>query len=184
MGTFAKRFQHLGLLYLTKTVLDWANVFHLERYAEIVLGSLRFCIGHKWFKLYAYVLMPNHIHLILRVSEKHRIEQILRDFNKYTAQQILLTMRKHDPRLLPPFWVGTRKQKYKIWMKDTDIKNVVTQDFLIQKTEYIHNNPLQKKWADFLKIDRPEHYAYSSARFYLLGIEDDHFMLSDLRKLF
>ena len=64
MGTFAKKFQHLGLLYITKTVLDWANVFHLERYAEIVLGSLRFCIDHKWFELYAYVLMPNHIHLI------------------------------------------------------------------------------------------------------------------------
>jgi len=69
-------------------------------------------------------------------------------------------------------------------VKDTDITNVITPEFLIQKTEYIHNNPLQKKWADFLKIDRPEEYSYSSARFYLLGIKDEHVQLTDLRELF
>jgi REP element-mobilizing transposase RayT len=51
-----------------------------------VVGSLRHCIEHNWFELFVYVLMPNHIHLILKVEEKHSIGQILRDFNKYTAQ--------------------------------------------------------------------------------------------------
>ena len=183
MGTFAKRFQHLGLLFITKTVLNWTSIFHLPRYAGIVMGSLRHCIQHQWFELYAYVLMPNHIHLILEVNENHSIEQILRDFNKYTAQQILLTMRQADRQILSKFWVGTKKQKYRIWSRDVDIKNVVTPEFLIQKAEYIHQNPLKGKWADFLKIERPEDYEYSSARFYLKDAEDKYVRLSDLRNL-
>lgn len=92
-------------------------------------------------------------------------------------------MRKSDPQLISKFWVATKKQKYKIWMKDVDIKNALTQEFLIQKAEYIHHNLLQRKWADILKIDGPEDYSYSSARFYLSGIENDYLQLSDLREL-
>ena len=92
-------------------------------------------------------------------------------------------MRKSDPQLVSKFWVGTKKQKYKIWMKDVDIKNVLTPEFLIQKVEYIHLNPLQEKWVDLLKIDKPEDYKYSSARFYLSGIEDHYLQLRNLREL-
>jgi len=69
MGIFGKRFQDLGLLFITNTVLNWSRIFHLRRYAEIVMGSLRYCIEHQWFKLFVYVLMPNHIHLILKVKD-------------------------------------------------------------------------------------------------------------------
>jgi len=183
MGTFAKKFQDLGLLFITNTVLNWNRIFHQRRYAEIVMASLRYCIEHQWFELFAYVLMPNHIHLILKVNENHSIEQILRDFNKYTAQQILLTMQETEPQILSKFWVGTKKQKYKIWLRDVDIKNVLSPKFLIQKAEYIHQNPLRGEWADYLRIERPEDYEYSSAGFYLQGIEDKYLKLSDLREL-
>ena len=85
--------------------------------------------------------------------------------------------------MLPRFWVGTKKQKYKIWMRDVNIKNVVTPSVLIQKAEYIHQNPLRAEWADTLSIERPEDYEYSSARFYLQGIEDKYLKLSDLGEL-
>jgi REP element-mobilizing transposase RayT len=127
--------------------------------------------------------MPNHIHLILKVEEKHSIGQILRDFNKYTAQQILLTMREADPQMLSKFWVGTKKQNYKIWLRDVDIKNVLTSDFLLQKAEYIHQNPLAAGWRGQLGVERPEDYEYSSARFYVQGVEDKYLRLSDFREL-
>lgn len=183
MGTFAKRFQNIGLLFITNSVFNQEYVFHRRRYAEIVMASLCHCIERQWFELYAYVLMPNHIHLILKVNENHTIEQILRDFKKFTAQQVLLTMRETDPDILSRFWVGTRRQKYELWRKDVDLKNVVTQEFLIQKAEYIHHNPLRAAWADSLGIREPQDYEYSSARFYLDGIEDKYVKLSDFREL-
>jgi hypothetical protein len=42
---------------------------------------------------------------------------------------------------------------------------------------------LHEKWADLLKIDKPEDYNYSSARFYFLGKEDNYLKLSDLREV-
>lgn len=183
MGKFAKQFQALGLLFITNSVLNQAYVFHQRKYAEIVMSSLRYCVENKWFELYAYVLMPNYIHLILRTNGNHTVEQILRDFKKFTAQQILLTMRETDSDMLSRFWVGTRRQKYELWRKDVDFKNVVTQEFLIQKAEYIHHNPLRAAWADSLGIREPQDYEYSSARFYLEGVEDRYLKLSDFRQL-
>ncbi len=183
MGRFAKNFQDLGLLYTTNTVLDWKKIFYLPRYALIVMNSLKYCVENDWFELYAYILMPNHIHLILKVLGDHTIEQISRDFNKYTAQQILLTMRAQNPKMMDWFWVGTKKQNYKIWQEDGDIKNVVSAPFLLQKAEYIHNNPLRGDWRKSLGVENPEDYEYSSARFYLKDIEDTYVRLTDLRKL-
>jgi len=92
-------------------------------------------------------------------------------------------MREADPQMLSMFWVETKKQKYKIWLRDVDIKNVLTPGFLIQKAEYIHENPLKGDWANYLRIEGPEDYPYSSARFYLQGIEDEYLKLSDFREL-
>jgi len=183
MGKFAKRFQDIGLLFITNSVFNKEYVFHRRRYAEIVMASLRHCIERQWFELYVYVLMPNHIHLLLKVNENHAIEQILRDFKKFTAQQVLLTMRETDSDMLSRFWVGTRRQKYELWRKDTDLKNVVAREFLIQKAEYIHHNPLRARWADSLGIKEPQDYQYSSARFYLEGTGDKYLKLSDFREL-
>jgi putative transposase len=183
MEKFAKNFQDLGLLFTTNTVLDWHKIFHVPRYALIVMNSLKYCVESNWFELYSYILMPNHLHLILKVLKNHRIEQISRDFNKYTAQQILLTMRDENPKMLDLFWVGTKKQNYKIWQGDEDIKNIVSPHFLLQKAEYIHNNPLRGDWRKFLKVENPEDYEYSSARFYLKDIEDKYVRLSNLRNL-
>jgi REP element-mobilizing transposase RayT len=183
MGSFAKRFQDLGLLFITNSVLNQTYVFHRRKYAEIVMSSLRYCVEHQWFELHAYVLMPNHIHVILRAKENHTVEQILRDFKKFTAQQVLLTMRETDTEMLSRFWVGTRKQKYEFWEDNADIKNIVSAAFLIQKAEYMHRNPLRAAWADSLGITEPQDYEYSSARFYLEGVEDKYVKLSDFREL-
>ena len=76
--------------------------------------------------------------------------------------------------MVSKFWVGTRKQKYKVWLGGMDIKNVLTPQFLIQK---------KGEWADSLRIERPEDYEYSSALFYLQDIEGKYVRLSDLREL-
>lgn len=183
MGRFARNFQDLGLQFVTTTVLEWKKIFHIPKYALIVMGSLKYGVENDWFRLYSYVLMPNHLHVILKVLKDHTIEQISRDFHKYTAQQILLTVRSEDHEMLNQFWVGTKKQDYQIWQGDADLKNIVSPQFLLQKAQYIHNNPLRGDWRRLLKVERSEDYEYSSARFYLTGVEDRYVRISDLRTL-
>ena len=178
VSALAEEFEHLGLLFITRTVFGRTRLFHLERYADIVMGSLAYCVNHRWFDLHAYVVMPSHIHLILMVAEDHSVGHILRDFCKYTAQQILFTMQRSDPAMLSKFRVGTSKQEHKVWQRAVNIKNVLSREFLVQKAEYIHQNPLELPG-----IENPEEYDYSSARFYLQGVEDRYVRLSDFREL-
>jgi REP element-mobilizing transposase RayT len=60
--------QH-GLYFITCTVHQWVDVFTRRQYVEILLDSLRFCQKEKGLQIYAWVIMSNHIHLIIK-SEK------------------------------------------------------------------------------------------------------------------
>ncbi len=55
--------------FCTITVLDWLPVLTEARYVEPILDSFRFCRQQKGLKLYAFVIMPNHMHLICSAAE-------------------------------------------------------------------------------------------------------------------
>ncbi|MDY6910251.1 MAG: hypothetical protein SWC40_09985 [Thermodesulfobacteriota bacterium] len=50
--------------FVTSTVVAWIPVFTHKDHFEILAGSLQYCRGKKGMRLYAYVIMENHIHLI------------------------------------------------------------------------------------------------------------------------
>ena len=56
-----------GVYYLTFAVVEWIDVFSRKIYADIVLDSLKFCIEKKQLKVFAWCIMTNHVHLILKV---------------------------------------------------------------------------------------------------------------------
>lgn len=72
------------------------------------------------------------------------------------------------------------KQQFKVWENGYSAKDVFSPEFLRQKIEYTHNNPLQPQWQ---LAERPEDYVWSSARFYLLN-EPALIPLRDARELF
>lgn len=76
------------MYYVTFTVHQWADVFTRSIYTDIVIDSLRYCQKEKGLKIYAWVIMSNHIHLIIR-SEINNLSDIIRDFKKYTSSKIV-----------------------------------------------------------------------------------------------
>jgi len=74
--------------FITATVVDWIDVFTRQTYRDIVIESLDFCIKNKGMILYGYVIMSNHIHLIIQ-SEEGKLSDLIRDFKKFTAKSIL-----------------------------------------------------------------------------------------------
>jgi hypothetical protein len=57
------------------------------------------------------------------------------------------------------------KHRHKVWEDGYDARDIFSPEFLRQKMTYVHNNPCQPHWN---LVERPEDYAWSSARFYLL----------------
>ena len=71
--------------FCTITVLDWTPVFIDARYIDTVIESLQFSRTKKGLQLFAYVIMPNHLHLIAAADDLHAV---IRDFKRFTSRTI------------------------------------------------------------------------------------------------
>jgi putative transposase len=138
-----------------------------ETYVKIICDSIIWHRQNKRFNLYAYVIMPNHIHLLIKPCKGYTISQNVQSFGSYTSHALVDEFkRKNDERSLKMFTVETSAKDsgsvHQIWQK-IQAKNISTQHFLRQKLEYLHNNPVTEKW---LLVDQRSEYKYSSASFY------------------
>ena len=64
---------------LLPTVVDCIDVFTRQTYRDIVIDCLDYCIKNKGMILYGYVIMGNHIHLIVQ-SEEGKLSDLKRIF--------------------------------------------------------------------------------------------------------
>lgn len=55
-----------SVYFVSFAVVEWINVFLDDRYKNIILDSLRFCQKEKGMEIFAWCIMPSHIHLIFR----------------------------------------------------------------------------------------------------------------------
>lgn len=114
--------------------------------------------------LFAFVIMPTHVHLLIK-PEQQSIGEIIQQFGSFTAHEILKKVRE-DERTdwLKIFEQEKRdpRHKHSIW-QDIQAKNIFSTAVLEQKMEYIHQNPVAKDWK--LAANRAD-YAYSSAGYY------------------
>ena len=67
------------LHFVTFQIVRWVDIFTRQVYRDIVMESFRFCQEHKGLEIYAYVIMSNHIHLLVR-SQKARLSDTIREF--------------------------------------------------------------------------------------------------------
>jgi REP element-mobilizing transposase RayT len=161
-----------GIYFLTSTVVDWVDVFTRPVYRHILLDSLRYCITEKGLELYAWVIMSNHIHLVAASKPGFDLSDTMRDFKKYTSKQITAAiLTENESRkewMLNRFeYAGKNNQKikyYKFWQDGNEAKPIFNFEFLKQKIDYIHNNPVKAEIVEYA-----EQYKFSSAIDYAGG---------------
>jgi putative transposase len=133
--------------------------------------------------LYAFVVMHNHIHVIIQCTPDCPPKDWVRVFKTSTAQLIIRQYKVESNQVtlkkLAAMVTRSDKQEYKVWEDGYLPKNVVAPTFLKQKLTYLHNNPLQTHWQ---LADTPEGYFWSSARYYLKG-EPAVIPVKDVRSL-
>jgi REP element-mobilizing transposase RayT len=155
------------LYFITASVIDWKHLFITPEYANIPLNSLAWLQQQKRILLFAFVIMPSHLHAVVK-PEEATIAETLQQFGSFTAHEILKKLRTSNQlALLNVFHQNRRDQRHEhsIW-QDIQAKNIYSIDFLQQKLEYIHQNPIAKEWK--LVNDRAD-YPYSSAGYYDYG---------------
>jgi putative transposase len=139
--------------FVTLTIKDWRYVLDRHGRWDILIKSLRYCQEFKELKIYAYVLMINHIHLIV---QNPNVAGFLCDFKKHTAFELMKNMRVTEPYLAKLFEISNGH--YQVWEKTNVPKMIETESFFQQKKNYIEENPVDKCY-----VADPRHWIYSSA---------------------
>ncbi len=183
MSNWRPDFDPSHLYFVTTTAVRRAHIFRRDLIKRILVDGLYHLHVVDCTELYAFVIMPNHIHLIIRCCEDDPLKDVVRDFKANMARLVVRQYQVEGNQQVLDFLAGavTRpdRQNFKVWEDGYNAKAVFSPDFLIQKLEYIHNNPLQPHWG---LVERAEDYIWSSARFYLLD-EPALIPLSDAREL-
>jgi REP element-mobilizing transposase RayT len=74
--------------FITMTVVEWIDLFNRQRYKDVLVDSLNFCIKNKGLIVHAYVIMSNHIHLVVRTRNNESLSAIIIDFKRYSTKVI------------------------------------------------------------------------------------------------
>ena len=158
MGDSYRIQDQFGQYYITCTVHQWVDVFTRNDYVEILIESIIHCQKHKGLQVYAWVIMSNHIHLIIS-STREPLSDILRDFKKFTASKIVKAI-ENNPRESREnwlLWLLKKDAQIIFWQDGYHAEEIFTQDFFDTKVSYIHLNPVRSGL-----VFKEEEYRYSS----------------------
>jgi putative transposase len=155
--------------FFTATNLNWLPILESDYHKQILIEALKHRTDKDQLTINAFVIMPNHFHIIWRVHNGIERGAFQRDLMKFTARSILRFMLMNDDSLLPLLKVKAADRQQQVWERNPLPIELDTEKIFMQKLNYIHNNPLQPKWQ---LCTKPEDYFYSSAKFYETGIDD------------
>ena len=174
-----KRKSHIdkGEIYFwTATINQWQRLLEPEAFKDIIIDSLQYLSDGGKVDVFAFVIMPNHIHLIWRVNKPNGKELPQGSLLKYTAHLFKKKLKNIDSQNLDSYKVNSSAKNYEFWKRDSLAIPIFTHEVAIQKLKYIHNNPLAEHW----QLEKhPCEYKYSSAKYYELN-EKNFAFLKDL----
>jgi len=157
-----------ALYFITFQIVDWIDVFSRKIYKDIMIDSFKYAIENKGLQIFAYVIMSNHIHIIAQ-SSTGKLSDNIRDIKKFTSIKIIETImsipESRRKWILNRFKFNashlTSNKVYQVWTHENHAILLYSNDFIREKIEYIHNNPVKAGI-----VEKPEDYIYSSARNY------------------
>jgi putative transposase len=154
--------------FWTDTIKNWQKLLEHDTNKSILIECWKNLISREKIKLYAFVIMPNHIHAIWEMVDMNGKEMPYASFNKFTSHQFLEQVRL-TPQIIPFKDEHDRERKHRFWQRDPLAVLMYSKSIVEQKIEYIHLNPLQEHWN---LANKPENYRWSSARFYETGFDE------------
>jgi len=156
--------------FITPTVVGWLDIFSRKIYKDIIVDSLKYCIENKGLSVHAYVIMTNHLHLVVSAKDGYKLSDIIRDFKSYTAKKILKEILQNPKesrqewilRLLKYFAKYNKNNKtYQLWKRDNHPVELTSNLWIGRRIDYTHLNPVRAGYVDYA-----ENYVYSSAMDY------------------
>jgi REP element-mobilizing transposase RayT len=155
--------------FLTFQVVGWADIFTRKAYRDFILENLTYSRKEKGLYLYGYVIMSNHIHLVVQQKDG-KLSDWVRDFKKFTSKK-LLKLILENPQESRKEWLkmifeyhaefNKRSVDLQFWTHENHAIELFKPEMIESRMTYIHENPVRAGL-----VEKPEDFLYSSARNY------------------
>jgi REP element-mobilizing transposase RayT len=140
---------------------------------KVILDSLKYLQKDVGLKVYAFVVLENHLHLVV---QSENIAKDMARFKSFTARNIIDYLKLNNAKSILDqlnFYKKYHKQdrEFQLWQEGMQPKQIQNAEMMKERINYIHNNPVKRGY-----VDKPKHWRYCSARIYegyqgLLDIE-------------
>lgn len=166
-------------LFITAVAKDRLPVFQTDAIKSITCSAIDEARTSSGCLLFAYVLMPDHIHLL--TDSPHKPSKMLQYIKGIVGHRVIdyLKMNNYQSslkKLQHEDW--KRNHRYSLWQHDSDAFSVTSESMFIQKVNYIHLNPVR---ADL--VERDVDYRWSSARLWKKCPWEDEPLKVDIEKI-
>jgi len=99
--------------FFTAVCNNWLKLLESDEANDIAVNALHYQVKVGHVKITAFVIMPNHLHLIWRIQNECRLEDVQRDFLKFTARELLrLIETKKGAKGVEELFVGLRARAF------------------------------------------------------------------------
>ena len=113
------------------------------------------------FVVVGYVVMPEHVHLLITEPEIGSPSTVMQVLKQRTAKALLPKRKRRDPHRRKLFGEETRRAFWQARFYDF---NVWSTKKRVEKLRYMHRNPVKRGL-----VESPEQWRWSSYRHYLLA---------------
>lgn len=149
--------------FVTCTVIHWIPIFTRIESTNIIFESLKYLQKSDNLKIYSYVILENHLHMIISSDD---ISKTMKKFKSFTAKELIKLLQKSNAKTILDqlaFYKKAHKTQttYQVWQEGFQPKLIKDEKMMIERINYIHNNPIKRGY-----IEKAKHWRYSSARDY------------------
>ena len=161
-----------GIYFITFTCYGWLPLIELSNGFDAVYNFFT-ALSRQTHTLLAYVIMPNHLHLLLHYNGGKSLNTVIGNGKRFMAYELVRLLEQNGQQDVLQKLENEVKgkarssgKKHEVWIDSFDVKECRTEKFILQKLIYIHENPVRGKW----KLSKTSlDYPHSSARFYFNG---------------
>jgi len=177
MSTKKEKYNKDTFYFCTITCFEWIPLFDITNLYDHIYKWFRILKSKKIYVV-GFVIMPNHMHFIVYLPEiTININSIIGTGKRFTAYEIIKRLKELEQfdllnKLENAVNITDKKRNklHQVFQPSFDLKELVTEKYVIQKLNYIHKNPISGKYN---LVDDYTLYKYSSARFYEQGRQGD-----------
>lgn len=166
-------------LFISAVAKDRLPVFQSDVIKQLTCQALEQARTSCGFLLFAYVLMPDHVHLL--TDSPRKPSEVLKYVKGNIAHEVIGYLKERNlesslAKLQHVDW--KRNHRFSLWQHDSDVFSVSSESTFMQKVNYIHNNPVRAGL-----VERAVDYRWSSARYWARIPAEDEPLRIDLDKI-